>query len=129
MGRVAELGSLADYVRVKTTLQFLALLALLITGCAPRQDAQPPTSSTPPASKPVSTEADAIAVVLADIQRRGGDPKRDECSAKKMDADWWVTAWHIWYPNNVGSSRFVPGGFTTYVVSTNGSILRTLPGL
>jgi len=114
---------------MKAILQSLALLALLVAGCAPRQDALPPTSSPPTASKQVSTEADAIAVVLADIQRRGGDPKREECSAKKMDGDWWVTAWRILYPNNVGSSRFVPGGFTTYVVSTNGSVLRTLPGL
>ena len=119
---------LADFARVKAILQSLALLTLLVAGCAHRQDAQPPTSSTPPVSKQVSTEADAIAVVLADIQRRGGDPKREECSAKKMDGDWWVTAWHIWYPSNKGDSRFVPGGFSTYVVSIDGKILRTLPG-
>ena len=76
----------------------------------------------------ISTEADAIAVVLADVQRQGGDRERKECSAKHIDGNWWVTAWHISYPNNVGSSRFVPGGFTTYVVSTNGTILRTVPG-
>jgi hypothetical protein len=81
------------------------------------------------AGKPITTEADAIAVVLADIQRRGGDPHREECSAKQMDGEWYVTAWHIWYPRNKGSSRFVPGGFTTFVVSTDGEILKTMPGL
>jgi hypothetical protein len=67
--------------------------------------------------------------VLEDIQRRGGDSRREECSAWKVDGDWWVTAWHIWYPHHQGSSRFVPGGFTTYVVSADGKILKTLPGL
>lgn len=115
---------------MKALLLCLALLTLLVAGCAPRQETQPVTSSTPEQlSKQASTEADAIAVVLADIQRRGGDPKRVECSAKKMDGEWWVTAWRIMYPNNKGDSRFVPGGYTTYVVSTNGSVLRTLPGL
>jgi hypothetical protein len=83
----------------------------------------------PTLSKQVSTGAEAIAIVLADIQRRGGDQKRQECSATKMDGDWWVTALHIWYPNEVGSSRFVPGGFTIYEVTTEGTMLRTLPGL
>ena len=82
----------------------------------------------PMVGKAVTTETDAIAVVLADIQRRGGDPRREECSAKKMDEDWWVMAWHIWYPHNTGSRRFVPGGYTIYVVSTEGMIVRTLPG-
>jgi len=102
------------------------IVALFLSACARQQHTQLPASV---AGKQITTEADAIAVVLADIQRRGGDSRREECSAKKMDGDWWVTAWHIWYPNNVGSSRFVPGGFTDYVVSTNGKIVRTLPGL
>jgi hypothetical protein len=80
-------------------------------------------------SKQIAKEADAVSVVLAEIQRRGGDPRREECSAKQLDEVWYVTAWHIRYPNNVGSSRFVPGGFTSYVVSTDGKILRTLPGM
>jgi Clp amino terminal domain, pathogenicity island component len=73
-------------------------------------------------------EADAIAVVLADVQRRGGDPHREECSAKRSDGRWYVTAWHIWNPDNTGSSRFVPGGFTMYIVSDDGKILEALPG-
>jgi hypothetical protein len=114
-----------DFARMKAMLYISVPFALLLGACAP----QPSQPSPPGVSKQVTTEADAIAVVLADIQRRGSDPRREECSAKRMDGDWWVTAWHILYTNNVGSSRFVPGGFTTFVVSTNGTILRTLPGL
>ena len=83
----------------------------------------------PPVSKRISTEADAIAVVLADIQSRGGDPMREECSAKNVDGEWWVTAWHIWYPDNVGWSRFTPGGSKDYIVSTDGKIVSRVPGL
>jgi hypothetical protein len=78
--------------------------------------------------KQLQAEADAIAVVLADVQRRGGDPHREECSAARRDGRWYVTAWHIWYPDNTGSSRFVPGGFTTYIVSDDGKILEAQPG-
>jgi hypothetical protein len=114
---------------VKALLRSLALLTLIVTACARREDAQPSAGAASAAVRRVSTGAEAIAVVLADIQRRGGDPKREECSARKVDDDWQVTAWHIWYPDNKGSSRFVPGGFTTYIVATNGAILQTLPGL
>jgi len=65
--------------------------------------------------------------VLADIQKHGGNPHDEECSARLTDEGWYVTAWHIMYPNNVGSSRFVPGGFTDYVVSRDGRILKTCP--
>ena len=106
-------------------LYISVLFGLLVPACARQRQAQLPAPSL---SKQVTTEADAIAVVLADIQRRGADPRREECSATKIDERWHVLAWHIWYPNNKGSSRFVPGGFTTYVVSTDGSILETLPG-
>jgi hypothetical protein len=101
-------------------------LAATFTGAGYELDvqAQPP----PPVVSKQVTEAEAIAVVVADIQRRGGDPRRNECSAKKIDGDWWVTAWHIWYPNNKGDSRFVPGGFTTYIVSADGKILSTRGG-
>jgi hypothetical protein len=117
---------LDDYARVKVMPYISVLFLLVVAGCARERHTQPP----PPAvSKQVTTEAGAIAIVLADIQQRGSDPRREECSAKKMDGEWWVTAWHIWYPDNVGSSRFVPGGYTIYVVSTDGKIVRTLPGV
>ena len=76
----------------------------------------------------VTTEAQAAAVVLEAIRKRGGDPKLEECSAKEVKGEWWVTAWHIRYPKNSGGSRFVPGGFTTYVVSREGTIERTIGG-
>src|SRR4051812_24869617 len=110
---------------MKAVYQILVLLTSLLSACARQQHPQP---VLPLVSKQVTTEADAIAIVLADIQRHGGDPRREECSARKMDGDWSVTAWHIWYPHSVGSSRFVPGGFTIYVVDTDGKILKKLPG-
>ena len=121
---VAE-GGRGNFARMRAMLYISVLFGLLLAACAPRPSAQPPA---PVVGKPVTTEADAIAVVLADIQRHGADPRREECSAKKVDERWYVTAWHIWYPNNKGSSRFVPGGFTTYIVSTDGRVLETLPG-
>lgn len=114
-----------------TTAKTFILFALLLSACARQQQVQPaPVQPAPPvAGKQVFIQADAIAVVLADIQRRGGDPKREECSAVKDKRGWSVTAWHIWYPQNTGSSRFVPGGFTTYVVSDDGKIVEVQPGL
>jgi len=108
---------------MKKTVCISVLLALLLSACADQRQAP-----APPISRQVSTAADAIAIVLADIQQRGGDPQREECSARKVDGEWRVMAWHIWYPNNLGSSRFVPGGFTIFVVSIDGKIIRTLPG-
>jgi hypothetical protein len=78
--------------------------------------------------KQLQAEEEAIAVVLADVQRKGGDPHREECSAARIDGRWYVTAWYILYPDNTGSSRFVPGGFTTYILSNDGKILKVLPG-
>ena len=87
-----------------------------------------PQRSATLATKQIKTEAEAISIVRADIQRHGGNPHDEECSARLTDEGWYVTAWHIMYPDNVGSSRFVPGGFTDYLVSREGGILKTLPG-
>ena len=110
---------------MKAILYIFIMLTLLLAACSRQEHKQPPA----PVSKQITTETDAITVVLADIQRHGGDPHREECSAKRTDEGWDVTAWHIFYPNNKGSSRFVPGGFTDYVVSRDGRILKTMPGL
>lgn len=114
------------FARVNATLQFSVLLALFFTACGSHQSSPAPV---PLVRKQIVTPADAIAVVLADIQRRGGDPRREECSATKTDEGWDVTAWHIFYPANSGSSRFVPGGFTDYVVGQDGRIVKTMLGL
>ena len=45
---------------------------------------------------------------------------------EKRKKGWSVTAWHIWYPNNNGSSRFVPGG--SYLLGEDGKILEKIPG-
>ena len=103
----------------------LILLALLLTACVHPEHRQP---VAPVGDRPIATAEEAIAVVLSDIRRQGGDPGRKECSATPMGDGWHVIAWHIWYPGNSGSSRFVPGGFTTYVVGREGVILKVVPG-
>jgi hypothetical protein len=81
-----------------------------------------------PHAKTITTEEQAIAAVHADIRNQGRDPARVECSAMELEDSWNVTAWRIIYPENAGSSRFVPGGFTTYIVGHNGDILKRVPG-
>jgi hypothetical protein len=71
----------------------------------------------------------AIAAAQTYMRERGGDPLREEWSAKYMsDGTWSVMAWHIMYPNNSGSSRFVPGGHTFYTVSGDGQVLEARAG-
>lgn len=101
-------------------------LILLLTACAHRHHSPSPSPADGPGQ--VLTEADAIAVVLAKIQGEGGDPAREECSAQKTENGWRVIDWHIWYPAQSGSSRFVPGGFTTYLLGDDGKILKKIPG-
>jgi hypothetical protein len=107
---------------MKSVRHISLMLALLLVGCA-RHHALP----TAQASRQIITKAEAIAVVLAEIQRRGGDPRLEECSAKKTDDGWDVIAWHIFYPTNTGSSRFVPEGSKIYIISRDGKILKTIP--
>jgi len=99
-------------------------LALLLSACVRPEQPQPSAVVV----KQVNTESEAIAVVLADIQRRGCDPHREKCSATKTAGGWYVTAWHIFQPTNTGSSRFAPGGFTDYVITKDGRILEAIPG-
>ena len=101
-----------------------SLLALLLSACVRQEHAKPSSVVV----KQVNSESEAIAVVLADIQHRGGDPRREECSAIKTDRGWDVTAWHIFNPTNTGSSRFAPGGFTDYAITKDGRILEAIPG-
>ena len=70
----------------------------------------------------------AVGLVSNELQRLGEDPVEYEYSAKLIDDQWNITAYRIFYPENKGSSRFVPGGFTMYIISTNGVILKTIPG-
>ena len=71
----------------------------------------------------------AIAAAHAYIRERGSDPLGAEWSARHMpDGTWSVMAWHIVYPNNSGSSRFVPGGHTFYTVSGDGKVLEVTEG-
>jgi hypothetical protein len=93
------------------------LLALLFAGCAHEREGQ---SFRPPApGQGVHTAADAIAVVLADIQRHGGNARKVECSAEETKESWVVTVWF---------RPFRPGGHATYFVGHDGEILRVEPG-
>lgn len=103
---------------------------LLIVGCGSNDRGQPkPQAAAISRSASIQTADDAISVVRRDIKRRGHDPNGAEFHASQTGTNWSVTAWHIWYPNNTGSSRFVPGGFTSYTVSNDGKINGTIPGL
>lgn len=130
----------------------IPVLLLPFAACTHRQHLQPPASTY---GRKLITGTEAIEIVRADIQHRGGNPNREEYSASVIDhraiqaemkelldkshidyptiADtnehWLVEAWHIWYPNNQGSSRFVPGGYTSYYLSVDGKILRARGGL
>jgi hypothetical protein len=108
-------------------MRIIALLAvLLIAGCAvePRRDAGQPTKP----SGWVRTAERAVEVIKSHIRKRGGDPAREEITAKWRRGEWHVTSWHIFYRANNGVSRFVPGGFTCYTVSPDGRITSTMPG-
>jgi hypothetical protein len=130
----------------------LQILLMLLVGCAHRQYSKPAVAK---AGEKVITGHEAVAIVQAYIQSHGGDLSKKEWSASKIDVQgieaemrkllgeeystiqsdeswkeecWLVTAWHIWYPNNQGSSRFVPGGFTSYFLSADGKILKIRGG-
>lgn len=103
----------------------ILLVLLLGAACARQQYAQ---RLEPAVGRQITTENEAIAVVLEEIERRGDDPERYECNARPSEKGWMVVAWRIIYPENVGASRFVPGGFTSYLVSPEGEILMRRPG-
>jgi hypothetical protein len=114
--------------RKRAWKRWALVLAYVVAGCA-HESSKSPFAIVPPAATLIRTEAEAIAVVRADFARRGADPKQEEWSAIKDGERWLVNAWHIFYPANVGESRFVPGGFMMYIVSSDGKIVRTIPGL
>jgi hypothetical protein len=106
----------------------LVVIAGLNWSCA---SSQPPPRVENANKKPtgsVRTAEQANEIVRRHIQRSGGDPTREEISALWHNGAWHVTAWRIWYPNNMGASRFVPGGHTSYVLSRDGRIIDTIPG-
>ena len=103
---------------------------LLLAGCVSHDRiSSKPHAAAIPRDARIQTADDAIAVIRRATKSRGCDPNASEYHANRSGKDWFVTAWHIWYPNNTGSSRFVPGGYTAYTVSHDGKILATMPGL
>ncbi len=108
----------------------LISILILFAGCGSDDRVQPKQQAAAiPRSARIQTADDAIAVVRRAIRRRGCDPAGSEYDAIRSGKDWFVTAWHLMNPNKTGSSRFVPGGFTTYTVNNDGKIIGTMPGL
>jgi hypothetical protein len=108
----------------------LLALLFLLAGCGlPDRVSSANSAAAIPSSARIQTAEAAIAVVRRATKRRGRDPNASEYHARRIDNEWSVLAWHIWYPENSGESRFVPGGFTSYTVSDAGTILRVMPGL
>jgi hypothetical protein len=108
----------------------LLIWFVLVSASCGQPDHVPPKpqSAAIPHEARIQTAEDAIAVVRHATKRRGGDPTASEYHAHRSGKDWFVKAWHIRYPDETGSSRFVPGGFTTYTVGNDGRILATMPG-
>lgn len=124
---------------------------LALGGCSHAQHFQ---RSTPEIRSRAITGAEAIAIVRSHIQYSGGNPGGNEYSAAEIDVRaletemkrvagkdyrliengswrderWLVTARRIFYPNDQGSSRFVPDGFTSYFLSADGKILHVRGG-
>ena len=109
---------------MRILLPALALLIVLVTGCA--------STGTPEeqalAHSYVRNSSDAIAAVRYDITSRHGNPDAAEYKAGRRGAMWFVTAWHIRHANAKGSARFEPGGYTSYLVSSQGRVIESVPG-
>jgi hypothetical protein len=102
-------------------------MVLPIYGCAvePRRDSPPPTKPTGSVRSPKH----AVGVIQRHIWKAGRDPTREEITATWRGGEWHVMSWHIFYRNNKGVSRFVPGGFTSYTVNPDGRVTSIMPGL
>jgi hypothetical protein len=114
---------------MKSALLVFLIAALYGAGCATDRRSTGPGVPPAPQSSSVRTPQQAVALVKRHIRAHGGDPSREEISAQWNGTQWRVWSWRIVYPNNPGSSRFVPGGYTIYMVDTSGLIAAILPGL
>src|SRR5437867_3451878 len=68
--------------RAMRAVLLIPVLLLPLAACTHRQYVQPAASTI---GNKVTSEAQAIAIVREDIQRRGGDPDRVEYSASEID--------------------------------------------
>ncbi len=118
-------GGSIDIRFMKRPIQLCIALTCMATSChritdikyydqAPRQ--------------PVQTEDYAISLARNAVQESGDDQTLYEYTAKYIDNHWNVTANRIFYPHNTGSAKFVPGGFTIFVITTNGVITNKIHG-
>ncbi|HEX8295504.1 MAG TPA: hypothetical protein VF593_04350 [Chthoniobacteraceae bacterium] len=128
LSRLAARRAASGGKRASTAV--LIALLFLLTGCGfPDRVSSANSAAAIPSSARIQTADAAVAVVRRATKRRGRDPNASEYHARRIDNEWSVLAWHIWYPENSGESRFVPGGFTSYTVSDAGKILQVMPGL
>ena len=81
-----------------------------------------------PFASPDRLPAAAISTARRAIAEREMWPHGAEFSAKPFKDGWAVTAWRIEYPNNKGSSRFVPGGFRSIIIDRTGNVTQYLHG-
>jgi hypothetical protein len=76
------------------------------------------------------SEKEVIRRVEARQRKDGRDPTREKISASRDGDGWEVTSWHLFTAGQTGGREgFVPGGFTTYKVSSAGEITAVMPGL
>lgn len=74
------------------------------------------------------SDSAAIDAVRSHQRQHGGDPAREEITATWDGCQWQVISWHIIHPGNRSGSRFVPGGFTSYTVSSGNEVVDVRPG-
>lgn len=97
-------------------------MVVLLCSCASSPDDRALSHSR------VLSSSHAIAAVRHDITSQGGDPEASEYRAGRRGPLWFVTAWHVRHPQAKGPARFDPGGFTTYIVNSQGHVVEKLPG-
>lgn len=81
-----------------------------------------------PSTTPTRGEETAIATARRAVAERESWSHGAEFTANPFKDGWVVTAWRIEYPNNKGSSRFVPGGFLSITIDRTGKVTQYLRG-
>ena len=110
---------------MKATIIILHLFIVLMCSCSKvRQEAVPVLISR----TPINSESDAIYSLKNYLISQGENIDHDNITAKYIHGEWNLQRWIAMYPENEGSSKFVPGGHTMYLVSTNGLLTRIVHG-
>ena len=110
---------------MKATTSILLLFIALMCGCSKESPDDAPVSIS---RTPIDSESDAIYALKNYLVSQGENIDHDKITAKYADGEWNLLRWIAVYPENEGSSKFVPGGHAIYLVSTNGLLTRIIPG-